>query len=64
MVNQEEFNKIADGMEEVNREMADKIEDAAPICHFRKINLECGEYYEGSCEQWWKCSVCRHLVSI
>lgn len=63
MISQETFNKIADGMEEVNREMANKIEQAAPMCHFQRMNLECGADY-GLHGEWWECSICGHQKEI
>lgn len=65
MPSQEEFNKIAAGMEEVNMEMGQQIEEAAPMCHCRKMNFEYGgDYEEGSTEQWWECGVCGHQEDL
>ena len=60
MINQSEFNKIAHGMDEVNNEMAKKIEAAAPVCHFKKMHLEQSDSVDGHYDEWWECSVCGH----
>lgn len=63
-VSQKEFNKIMDGMEEVNRTMDEQITKAAPMCHFRKMSLEQSDYVDGYYTQWWECTVCGHTKSI
>ena len=62
--NQQEFNKICDGMEEINRIMCSEIEAAAPICHFRKMVLEQSESVDGYYTEWWECSVCGHIQDL
>ena len=57
---QEQINEIMDGMEEVNRIMAEEIEASAPVCHFRKMYLEQSDTIDGYYTQWWECSVCGH----
>lgn len=59
-MNQEEFNKIAAGMDEVNNKMAEEIEEEAPVCHFRKMFLDMSDSIDGYYEEWWECSVCGH----
>jgi len=57
----EEFFKIMDGMEEVNREMVAKIEEAAPMCHFRKMDLDSVDLGDGYYENYWVCSHCGNI---
>lgn len=64
MVTQEEFNDLMDGMEEVNREMVERIEEVAPICHFRKMSLEESDSLDGHFDRWWECSFCGHIKEI
>ena len=63
-ITQEEFNKLADGMEEVNRKMADEIYAKAPLCHMRKMYLDQSDSTDGYYEEWWECSVCGHTKSL
>ena len=58
---QKEFNKIMDGMEQVNRKMAEQISASAPMCHFRKMFLDEGDLFDGYSEMWWECAVCGHI---
>lgn len=53
-----------DGLEEANREMAKRIEDKAPTCHFRKMVLEEDDSTMGANNQWWECSVCGHTRAL
>ena len=62
-VTQEDFNKIMDGMEGVNRQMDKKITASAPLCHFRKMSLEQSDSVDGYYTEWWECSVCGHTRS-
>lgn len=55
-----EMFKIFDGMEQVNREMADRIEAAAPTCHFRKMGYDVEDSTDGSGQAYWECSTCGH----
>ncbi len=64
MQTQEEFNKIMDGMEEVNREMARQIEAAAPICHFTPMSLDQSDSVDGYYEEWWVCCHCGHTKEL
>jgi len=57
----EEMFKIFDGMEEVNRKMADELEAMTPICHMRKMRLESADALGGGETSWWECSVCGHV---
>jgi len=59
-----EIFKIMDGMEEVNRKMAEEIEAKAPTCHFRKMFLDQSDSTDGYYETWWECSVCGHTKKI
>ena len=59
MTDQEEFNQIAEGMEEVNREMAEEMERTSPLCHMRPMVYEVSDEYLSS-ESWWECPVCGH----
>jgi hypothetical protein len=60
-LSEKEQFEIFDGMEEVNRKMAEKIEEEAPICHFTKMSLEFGgDYFNGSYDEWWECRHCGH----
>lgn len=56
----DEFFKIMDGMEEVNRKMAETIESNAPKCHFRPMNWEQSDSVDGFYTEWWECTVCGH----
>ncbi len=60
----EKMFEIMDGMEEVNRKMADEIYAKAPTCHFRKMNLEVADALGGGETSWWECSVCGHTKEI
>ena len=59
MTEQEKFNELARGMEQVNREMAFKIDEDAPYCHCRKMRWQSEEGMN-----WWECEVCGHTKSI
>jgi len=59
MIDQETFNKLADGMEQVNRKMVDEMSRAAPYCHCRKMG-----WYSEQGSSWWECSVCGHTKDI
>lgn len=61
---EEQFFEIRDGMEEVNRAMVQEIEEKAPICHFRKMDLERSDSVDGYYTEWWECSVCGHIRDI
>lgn len=61
---QAEFNKIAEGMDEVNNMMAVEIEKAAPMCHCRKMFLDRSDSTDGYYEEWWECSVCGHTEDL
>ena len=61
---QAEFNKIAEGMDEVNHMMAVEIEKAAPMCHFRKMFSDRSDSTDGYYEEWWECSVCGHTEDL
>lgn len=63
-MDQQEFNSICDGMEEVNHEMVRKMENAAPMCHMRKMFYDQGDSTDGYYEEWWECSVCGHTKDI
>jgi len=63
-MDQKEFNKIMSGMEEVNRKMVDDIYKNAPMCHFRKMNIEEADTSHELCKQWWECSVCGHTEAL
>ena len=58
------FFKIMDGVEEANCKMVEKLEDTAPICHFRKMFLDQSDSSDGYYETWWECSVCGHTKKI
>ena len=60
MTEQEKFNELADGMEQVNREMADEIERTAPLCHMKPMCLDEADIDDYHTEKWWECSVCGH----
>lgn len=64
MQTQEEFNAIMDGMEDVNREMSAKIEQEAPMCHFKKMFIDRSDSTDGYYDEWWECSVCGHTQDI
>lgn len=64
MLTQEQFNEVCGGMEKVNRLMAEQIEKAAPMCHFRKMHLEQSDSIDGYYEEWWECSVCGHTKPL
>jgi len=59
-----EFNKIAEGMDEVNMKMAAEVEANAPLCHFRKMHLEQSDTVDGYYTEWWECSVCGHTKDL
>jgi rubrerythrin len=59
-MSQEEMFSIMDGMEQVNRDMADRIARKAPVCHFRKMTLEQEDSTMGDGAYYWECSVCGH----
>lgn len=63
-MNQAKFNKIMDGMEEVNRKMVESMNKAAPKCHFRPMYLEQSDSVDGCYEEWWECSVCGHTKNL
>ena len=56
--------EIMDGMEKVNRKMVKEIEDNAPVCHFKKMNLEQSDSVDGYYTEWWECSVCGHTKDL
>lgn len=64
MISQEEYNKLMDGMEEVNRKMEDRIIATAPKCHFKPMVLEQSDSVDGYYEQWWECSACGHTKDL
>ena len=62
---EEETFEIMEGMEEVNREMVEKLEAMAPTCHFRKMAYECADSDGmGGTVNWWECLVCGHTKEI
>ena len=62
MSEDEEF-AIMDGMEQVNRQMVDKISEEAPRCHMRPMFPN--YFAEGDSEEsWWECSVCGHTKPL
>jgi hypothetical protein len=63
-MDQAEFNEIADGMEQVNRQMVADTEKAAPRCHFRPMFLDMSDSTDGYYELWWECSVCGHTKDV
>ena len=63
-MDQNEFNKIAAGMDRVNDEMCRRIYEKAPMCHFRKMHLEQSDSVDGYYTEWWECSVCGHTKNI
>lgn len=63
MTNEEMF-KIMDGMNQVNIEMANKIHESAPMCHFRKMFMDQSDSTDGYYETWWECSVCGHTKEL
>ena len=62
--NQSELFAIMDGMNEVNCKMAEDIEKAAPMCHFKPMNVEGSDSIDGYYTNWWECSVCGHTKDI
>ena len=60
----EEFFKIMDGMEEVYRDMERKIEASAPMCHMRKMSMEQSDSVDGFYTSWLECSICGHVKEI
>lgn len=63
-MDQKNFNKLADGMEEVNRNMAIEIENTAPFCHMKKMNLEQSDSIDGYYIEWWECEICGHKKDL
>jgi DNA-directed RNA polymerase subunit M/transcription elongation factor TFIIS len=63
MIDKEEF-KIMEGMDAVNADMANKIEQSAPICHMRKMIFEQSDSVDGHYTSWWECSYCGHTKEI
>ena len=61
---QKEIDKIMDGMEAVNRKMADDMHQNAPMCHMRKMFYEQSDSTDGYYEEWYECSVCGHTKEI
>ena len=61
---QKEFNKIADGMEQVNRKMVDDMYKNAPMCHMKKMFRDEADTTDRYSERWWECSVCGHTKAI
>ncbi|MFA7287449.1 MAG: hypothetical protein WC055_01070 [Melioribacteraceae bacterium] len=59
-MNDNEMFKIMDGMNQVNIEMANKIHESSPICHFRKMDFEQSDSVDGYYTNWWECSFCGH----
>jgi hypothetical protein len=64
MTSQEEFNKIASGMDEVNNKMYEEEVRIAPRCHFRPMFRDMSDSTDGYYEEWWECSVCGHTKAI
>jgi hypothetical protein len=50
----EEF-KIMDDMNDVNIEMAKRIDESAPRCHMTPMDMDDNEL-----ETWWECQHCGH----
>lgn len=63
MISDEEFI-LMDEMNKINMAMAEEIISAAPLCHFRKMNLEESDSVDGYYTQWWECSVCGHTKDL
>ena len=57
---QQKFNELAAGMDEVNMKMAEEIHKSAPYCHMRKMSLAMSDSVDEYYTQWWECSVCGH----
>lgn len=63
-MNQAEFNKIAEGMDEVNHQMHDEEIKTAPKCHFRPMFRDMSDSTDGHYDEWWECSVCGHTKDL
>ena len=61
---QEEVNRIMDGMEKVNRKMHEEEMRTAPRCHFRPMGREMSDSVDGYYIEWWECSVCGHTEDL
>lgn len=58
------MHKAMDGMNKANIEMAERIDDEAPMCHFRKMFFDQSDSTDGYYEEWFECSVCGHTKEI